>query len=501
MTTGNITERRSKISSFWLTLAVLGGIAGLVQDLLIPLAPVGVWFGYAFIIAGAVLVVVKEHGKLGQFIQSLTEHWKWPVVASSFALGALLIVASYFSQSVAGERGYLAEHMAIAESIQKALLPAEEALQDAVIATEEARDEAEVIEQKSAVVEEMSRATIVDELNRLGIDVSSPKALWNVMENYSGEELERILTMMKDANYNLTQRVNTWPDLAGVLGQSDVNVTLMLPQFTNAVNALMMIPFDPNNLPVFLRVFPEALTIRTPTSTKIAETSIRGDIGCSDPMILDHHPVHPLGECADGVGLVGVYGTSLVSYFEAEAGKPLSKIRGEYTLLHSAAAMNRADFIPILAEFGADLNAESAAGYTALELAAERAQVDAAKALVEAGADVTHNNYRAASYAFMRSRAGTLGMRLAFTQPPQDFAEALGEPAQNRTFMLGKQLLKGTKLTGENRTVVINAIEQVTKTIDTYANNSGGFMFSPVKYTKAHYANSLKYNQAIQEVL
>ena len=105
---------------------------------------------------------------------------------------------------------------------------------------------------------------------------------------------------------------------------------------------------------MFLRVFPEALTIRTPTATKIAETSIRGDSGCSDPMILDHHPVHPLGE---------------------------------YTLLHSAAAMNRADFIPILAEFGADLNAESAAGYAALELAAERAQVDAAKALVDAGAD------------------------------------------------------------------------------------------------------------------
>lgn len=42
----------------------------------------------------------------------------------------------------------------------------------------------------------------------------------------------------------------------------------------------------------------------------------------------------------------------------------------------------------------------------------------------------------------MRSRAGTLGMRLALAQRPQDFAEALGEPAQNRTFDVAELLLQ-----------------------------------------------------------
>lgn len=499
MNSGNIVERRNKISSFWITLAVLAATVGLIQDLLIPLASVGSWFGYAFIASGVALASLKEKSRLGRFIQSLTEHWKWPVVASSFALGLLLILASYFSHSAQGQRGLLAEHLTIAESIQNAFLPAKEALQEAVEATEMARDEAIVVAEKSIAVEEMSRSTIVDELNRMGIDVSSPKSLWDVMENYSGEELERILTMMKEADYNLSQRVNIWPDLTGVLGQHDINVSLMLPQYTNTVNALMMLPFDPNNLSVFLHVFPEALNIRTPTSTNLAEAAIRGDGVCSEPMQLDYHPIHPLGECADGVGLAGVYGVSLVSYFEAAEGTPLSKVRGEFTLLHSAAAMNRAEFIPILSKLGADINAKSYAGYTALELAAERAQVDAAIALVEAGADITRNDYRAASYAFMRSRAGTLGLRLSLSDPPQDFIEALGDPAQNRTFKLGKKLLNGTKLSGVNKDVVMSVIEQVTDTIDTYVNKEGEHLFIFASYTIEHYQNSLKYNLALKE--
>ncbi|MDX1526206.1 MAG: ankyrin repeat domain-containing protein [Pseudidiomarina maritima] len=187
---------------------------------------------------------------------------------------------------------------------------------------------------------------------------------------------------------------------------------------------------------MFLRVFPEALTIRTPTATKITETSIRGDSGCSDPMILDHHPVHPLNyEVMEGVQatLISIVGQANVSvwretlsYFpelltdrsQSTRGYALedypytrsddiqyswisirngatapshNDMRGGYTLLHTAVVLNSYTSADALLQLQADVNATNESGYTPLALACEHGTFDVAELLLQYGADAATN--------------------------------------------------------------------------------------------------------------
>jgi ankyrin repeat protein len=84
---------------------------------------------------------------------------------------------------------------------------------------------------------------------------------------------------------------------------------------------------------------------------------------------------------------------------------------GGETALMLAAARGRVEVIDLLLERGADVNAATDAGNTALMLAAARGQVDAVRALLAHGARADHRNkfgLGAADWAKWSERQGEL---------------------------------------------------------------------------------------------
>ena len=76
----------------------------------------------------------------------------------------------------------------------------------------------------------------------------------------------------------------------------------------------------------------------------------------------------------------------------AEGADVNARSGGGETALMLAAARGRLDVIGFLIERGADVNAATDAGNTALMLAAARGQVDAVKTLLDRGARAEHRN-------------------------------------------------------------------------------------------------------------
>src|SRR5689334_3674255 len=76
----------------------------------------------------------------------------------------------------------------------------------------------------------------------------------------------------------------------------------------------------------------------------------------------------------------------------AEGADVNARSTGGKTALMLAAARGRLDAIGLLIERGADVNAATDAGNTALMLAAARGQVDAVRTLIERGARKDHRN-------------------------------------------------------------------------------------------------------------
>lgn len=82
-----------------------------------------------------------------------------------------------------------------------------------------------------------------------------------------------------------------------------------------------------------------------------------------------------------------------------EQGARVDRVFGSgYTLVHDAATKNNAELIELLRSFGADIDRASAddhdAASTPLHVAASRGNIDAARALLEQGADVNTPNHR-----------------------------------------------------------------------------------------------------------
>jgi ankyrin repeat protein len=95
----------------------------------------------------------------------------------------------------------------------------------------------------------------------------------------------------------------------------------------------------------------------------------------------------------------------------AEGADVNARSAGGETALMLAAARGRLDAIGLLIERGADVNAVTDAGNTALMLAAARGQVDAVQALLARGARADHRNkfgLGAADWAKWSEREGDL---------------------------------------------------------------------------------------------
>ena len=95
----------------------------------------------------------------------------------------------------------------------------------------------------------------------------------------------------------------------------------------------------------------------------------------------------------------------------AEGADVNARSTGGETALMLAAARGRLDAIGLLIERGADVNAATDAGNTALMLAAARGQVDAARTLLAHGARADHRNkfgLGAADWAKWSERQGEL---------------------------------------------------------------------------------------------
>jgi hypothetical protein len=370
-----------------LTLPVIicGSFIGAVQDLLSPLLKFGVLAGVVLIIFSFLLfLTVKEDSKLGIAIRNhISGHWKTPLVISTFLVGSIVIVASYFTtQSRANEgNGVLADNVKFIKVLQADLLGIKESL---VVIEKEVteikvitKDTNETVNETQQNVSEIlinTQRTAADLLQDKGYKSNDYNDFYKAIDVTSVNELAEVLTLFKLANFKLNQKISVYPYLFA--DDNEMNQKLLrLPKASNPLHGMFYRKFPFEKLMVVLTVFKDQQSLITPTADLYAWQSIN-PMSHALPNVIVFHPQPNLNF------LGGSFNWSLISY-KLKRDNKLTEQRGAYNLLHTAAALGDLPLVMQLIKMGFDTSSKTHTGYTPLTLAIENGHTETSAYLLE----------------------------------------------------------------------------------------------------------------------
>lgn len=446
---------KKKLSELFLPLTAIGGFVGVIQDIVSPLAKIGVWTGFIFIIIGIILILIREDSKFGSFIQNISGHWKTPIVASFFVLGITTFTFSYFSsQSIKeGGKGVLVDNVKVLSVLQKDLLGLQDSVHDIKIVTTDTnkivKDSAVVLNKTSEnvdVILENTNMTATKMLLEKGYSISNHDDFFRAIDELDGDSLKEVLSLFNESQFLLSRKVKIFPDLFSDNNKRNRKL-LRMPKHANVIHGLVYLNYPIEKILTVFNIFKGSENLVTPKADWYAEQSINPIIGANYRGVEVFHPQGLLG------GAESSFNKSLISYPRNRNQIETTK-RGEYSLIHTAAAMGDIELLSVLLDRGHDINKQTVSGYTALALAIENEQISVAKYLLDSGVDVSINGHVAFEIALLKMIEGYYP--LIGASGPVHAKRSLGFPKNNPYYKISSDIRKKISSKPEDIIVTVN---------------------------------------------
>lgn len=397
----------NRLKSLLLPIVALSAVAGIVQDLLLPLAKVGIKAGTVIILIGTIIILVKENSRLGQKIKEITDNWKYPLVVSMYLLGISVISLSVFSEQSGKDNGVLSSKFPALETVQSSLLGIEKKIDDTKKIVEEnlkitqtVKIDTEQIKNRTKDIVNVSSNTLkntdiiikntqknaYEELVMRGLQPNDRIGFIRSVKESNWSEFTELMDIYKKANFNILTEVQM-PDAIiehDYNSDSEKTKSFFMPSKVHLIDVLLILRtdlkrmeyiFDSFNLDVKNLVSPIATAYG---GNKYSQISFK---------VLIEGVTHPQIDIAMGDDI----NFSLISH-QLKRNKNLTDKRGRYNLIHYIAMLNYQDYLDPLLRHGISINGTTYAGYTPLALAIENNNFNMVKILLERGAKFESGN-------------------------------------------------------------------------------------------------------------
>lgn len=370
----------NKVVRLFLPVGAIAGIAGIVQDLIVPLAQIGMWLGLVALGIGLVFLLIGEQSRLGVWLKGVSQHWKMPLVAAFLFLGVSILAMAEISAKYEEDNGYLASNYEVMEGVQATLLSI---VGQANVIRDTAKETTAIIRNTGDNLDDTAnnlRKTAEDKLHQLGHSVTDVEQIFRIFTGYQGDALKQRLQLLKDSEFNLTRSVrpyNYWGNAYAVR----MNEVIRLPRRMRLADALVALELPHSVWRETLSYFPELLTDRSQSTRGYA---------------LEDYPYTRSDDIQYG----------WISIRNGATAPSHKDMRGGYTLLHTAVVLNSYTSADALLQLQADVNATTESGYTPLALASEHGTFDVAELLLQYGADAATDNWLAVEIALLRASLG-----------------------------------------------------------------------------------------------
>lgn len=424
-------SKGSKFKSFFAPLAAMGALAGIVQDLFIPLVKLGLWAGLIFIGIAFLLSFGPDKSNLGVKIREKYPHWKWGVVASTLVLGLFVLAASEVSTTFGKKvvvtaqsenireeiengkdvddfeqrsAGILAKYLNDLTSFQSAVA----SINDRQLKTlEEVKEIKASIASMHKDVKDIKKTTedtnlVVKDTNKVAKDTNKVVKDTNTVAKATKKDTEELLVRTEKTAYELLNAKGFQNDTTSFLralrilnGQKLKEVLTLfhtvgydpLEKHTNwqTVASVGFSEGLTDTMAAELMSAPASLTTFSLLSAsdigveKIIQVSEAFDISLdtvTDPTTntyahkLNNGLMMTIKGHPNPVAARGHHYLSLISYHQ-EFTNSVSDNIGQWTLLHTAAYFGKFDNVAPLIKAGIDPNQRTIAGHTPLSLAFE----------------------------------------------------------------------------------------------------------------------------------
>lgn len=366
-----------RVVRLFLPVGAIAVIAGIINDLIVPLAQLGIWFGIFTFSIGLMLLLVSDSSRLGIWLKKLSRHWKMPLVCVFLFLGIATLVMAEISARYEEENGYLASNYELIQGMQLSILSIvgqANTIRDTAQETSEAMGQTD---RNLALTKDNLRNTAEDELYQLGHSVTDVDQIFSIFTGYQSDALKMRLQLLHKTEYDLYRSVRPY-SYWGKAASARMNEIARLPRRMRLADGLVALELPVSVWEEILTYFPELVSD--------SSISTRGyaleDYPYSRPPNLQY-------------GFISVRnGAELPRHDE---------IRGGYTLLHTSVALNSLISADALLKLNADVNVTSTSGYTPLALASEHGSFEIARLLIQHGADPAAHDWLAVEIALLRA--------------------------------------------------------------------------------------------------
>ncbi|NYR13901.1 ankyrin repeat domain-containing protein [Pseudoalteromonas sp. MIP2626] len=375
-----------KLKSLFLPIVAISAIAGIFQDLFLPLAKFGIKVGVAFIVVGTLFIFVQEKSRLSEKIKEITDNWKYPIIFSLYLIGILIITCAVYTQQSGKKNGILASKFPALETIQKSLLGIDEKITSIKSTVEENNKTTNEIKNDTDILIKNTTKNAYQELSARGLQPNNHYDFIKSVKDSNWAEFTELMTIYEKANFNLLKELQMPEPVLehGYLSDQDKAQSFFTPSKTNVISALILLKTDFKKVKFITNLFDlEIKELISPISNGYARSKY-ANLPFDQMLSLITHPQINVATGED-------INLSLISH-QLKRNENITEKRGRYNLLHYVAVMGYKEYLgPLLAE-GVDINGTSYTGYTPLALAVEVGNIDMAELLLKHGADFKKAN-------------------------------------------------------------------------------------------------------------
>jgi hypothetical protein len=382
-------------------------------------------------------------------------------------VGSIVIGASYFTtQSRANEgNGLLADNVKFIKVLQADLLGITESLvviekevSEIKVITKDTNETVSETQQNVSEILINTQRTAADLLQDKGYKSNDFNDFYKAIDVTSVTELAEVLTLFKQANFKLNQKISVYPYLFA--DDNEMNQQLLrLPKASNPLHGMIYRKFPLEKVIIVLNVFKEQQSLLTPTADLYAWQSIN-PMPFIPPNVTVFHPQTNLNF------LGGSFNWSLISY-KLKRDNKLTDQRGAYNLLHTAAALGDLPLVKSLIERGFDAWSKTHTGYTALTLAIENGHTETSAYLLKHEGSSIDDELLALEILLLKSMDGYY--------PANSGMSVVGQPAypewSENTYL--KQAKSLSKRLVNTKDVTLPIIAKMNKQIQLHEKNKG----------------------------
>lgn len=386
-----------KLKSLLLPIVAISAVAGIFQDLFLPLAKFGIKVGVAFIVVGTLFIFVQENSRLSKKIKEITNNWKYPIISSLYLIGILIITCAVYTQQSGKKNGILASKFPALETIQKSLLGIDEKVTSIKSTVEENNETTNEIKNDTDILIKNTTKNAYQELSARGLQPNSHYDFIKSVKDSNWAEFTELMTIYKKANFNLLKELQMPEPVLehSYLDDADKSQSFFTPSKTNVISALILLKTNFKKVKFITDLFDlEIKELVSPVGNGYA----RGKYANLPFEQMLSLVTHPQINVATGEDI----NFSLISH-QLKRNKNITVNRGRYNFFHYVAVMGYKEYLdPLLAE-GVDINGTSYTGYTPLALAIESGHFDMAKLLLQHGADFKKANTASIEIALIKA--------------------------------------------------------------------------------------------------